>query len=224
MGVVHQSKGKLKPISEFLLSEPDIVRRLANAVLEHKSVVNWDNYVAHYDNVRLAIERTIPGFENYNERVRKPGGFYLPNGAREGDFKTDTGKAAFSVNQYVPLKLAKEEYLMMTIRSHDQFNTTIYGLDDRYRGIYNERRVVLMNEQDIHKRGWKAGAKVDLFNYFGGVERTAPQFIIVPYSIPERCVATYFPETNTLVPIDSFADRSMTPTSKTVIIQMKITV
>lgn len=223
MGVVHQSKGKLKPISEFLLSEPDIVRRLANAVLGHKSVIDWDNFLIHYDNIRTAIEQTIPGFKNYNERVRKPSGFYLPNGARDGDFRTNSGKAAFSVNQYLPLKLEDEEYLMMTIRSHDQFNTTIYGLDDRYRGIHNERRVVLMNKQDIYKRGWESGTKVDLFNYFGGVERTAPQFIIVPYSIPERCVATYFPETNTLVPIDSFADRSMTPTSKTVIIQIKPT-
>jgi len=110
---------------------------------------------------------------------------------------------------------------MMTIRSHDQFNTTIYGLDDRYRGIYNERRVILMNENDIEKAGFMAGTIVDLYNFHGGIKRVAPNFIIVPYSIPERCVATYFPETNTLVPIDSYADRSMTPTSKTVVIEIK---
>ena len=221
MGVVHQSKGKLQPVSDQLLSEPDIVRRLANATLGNKSKVNWDKLLQNYDHIREAIEKTIPGFERYNERVRIPGGFYLPNGAREGNFKTSIGKARFSVNHYVPFKLTNNEYLMMTIRSHDQFNTTIYGLDDRYRGIYNERRVILMNENDIEKAGFMAGTIVDLYNFHGGIKRVAPNFIIVPYSIPERCVATYFPETNTLVPIDSYADRSMTPTSKTVVIEIK---
>ena len=221
MGVVHQSKGKLQPVSDQLLSEPDIVRRLANATLGNKSKVNWDKLLQNYDHIREAIEKTIPGFERYNERVRIPGGFYLPNGAREGNFKTSIGKARFSVNHYVPFKLTNNEYLMMTIRSHDQFNTTIYGLDDRYRGIYNERRVILMNENDIEKAGFMAGTIVDLYNFHGGIKRIAPNFIIVPYSIPERCVATYFPETNTLVPIDSYADRSMTPTSKTVVIEIK---
>ncbi|AEI50225.1 FdhF/YdeP family oxidoreductase [Runella slithyformis] len=221
MGVVHQSKGKLTPVSAFLLSEPDIIRRLAKATFGSKSVVDWDNFLVHYDFIRNAIEKTIPGFENYNERVRRPGGFYLPNGAREGEFKTKSGKAAFSINGYSSFQLTENEYLMMTIRSHDQFNTTIYGLNDRYRGIYNERRVVLMNEKDILKRGWAPGVIVDLYNFFGGIERVAPQFIIVPYLIPEKCIATYFPEANTLVPIDSFADRSMTPTSKTVLVQMK---
>ncbi|MEI7582590.1 FdhF/YdeP family oxidoreductase [Runella sp.] len=221
MGVVHQSKGKLQPVSDQLLSEPDIVRRLANATLGTKSKVNWDKLLLNYDHIREAIEKTIPGFERYNERVRILGGFYLPNGARDGNFKTSIGKARFSVNHYVPFKLSDKEYLMMTIRSHDQFNTTIYGLNDRYRGIYNERRVVLMNEKDIEKAGLKAGTVVDLYNFYGGVEREAPRFIVVPYSIPERCIATYFPETNTLVPIDSFADRSMTPTSKTVVVEIK---
>lgn len=221
MGVVHQSKGKLKPVSDRLLSEPDIIRRLAKATLGTKTVVDWDIFLVHYDNIRNAIEKTIPGFENYNERVRKLGGFYLPNGAREGSFKTKSGKATFTINGYSPIPLAENEYLMMTIRSHDQFNTTIYGLNDRYRGVYNERRVVLMNEKDMQKREWKPGMMVDLYNYFGGKERVAPKFIIIPYLIPEKCIATYFPETNTLVPIDSFADRSMTPTSKTVVVQLK---
>jgi molybdopterin-dependent oxidoreductase alpha subunit len=221
MGVVHQSKGKLPPVSNQLLSEPDIVRRLANETLGKRTKVNWDELLLHYDHIREAIEKTIPGFERYNERIRIPGGFYLPNGAREGNFKTSIGKARFSVNHYVPFQLTDKEYLMMTIRSHDQFNTTIYGLNDRYRGIYNERRVVLMNEKDIKKAGLKAGTVVDLYNFYGGVEREAPRFIVVPYSIPERCIATYFPETNTLVPINSFADRSMTPTSKTVVVEIR---
>jgi molybdopterin-dependent oxidoreductase alpha subunit len=223
MGVVHQSKGKLKPVSEHLLSEPDIVRRLAKATLGTKSKVNWDKFLQHYDHIREAIEKTIVGFENYNQRVRIPGGFYLPNGPREGNFKTDIKKARFTVNHYTPFMLKESEFLMMTIRSHDQFNTTIYGLDDRYRGIFNERRVVMMNPKDIEKAGLRAGEVVDLFNFFGGVERVASQFIIVPYSIPECCVATYFPETNTLVPIDSYADRSMTPTSKTIVVEIKKT-
>jgi len=221
MGVVHQSKGKLKPVSDQLLSEPDIVRRLAKATLGHESTINWDELLQDYDHIRDAIARTIPGFENYNERVRIPGGFYLPNGPRVGDFKTNSQKAQFTLNEYKPFHLSEHEYLMMTIRSHDQFNTTIYGLDDRYRGIYNERRVVLMNEKDMRDAELVAGMTVDLYNYFGNVERVAPQFIVVPYAIPERCVATYFPETNTLVPIDSYADHSMTPTSKTVIIEIK---
>lgn len=221
MGVVHQSKGKLKPISDQLLSEPDIVRRLAKATLGVQSKVNWDELLLHYDHIRAAIERTIPGFEKYNERVRIPGGFYLPNGPREGVFKTNSQKAQLTVNQYQPFDLKENEYLMMTIRSHDQFNTTIYGLDDRYRGIYNERRIILMNEKDIQKAGLTAGTVVDLYNYHGGVVRVAPQFIVVEYAIPEGCVATYFPEANTLVPIDSYAERSMTPTSKTVVIIIK---
>ncbi|MFN8345214.1 MAG: FdhF/YdeP family oxidoreductase [Spirosomataceae bacterium] len=221
MGVVHQSKGKLSPVSEHLLSEPDIVRRLAKATLGRKSKVAWDELLSHYDRIRDAIENTIPGFEHYNDRVRMPGGFYLPNGAREGNFKTAIGKARFTLNQYQPHVLTDKEYLMMTIRSHDQFNTTVYGLDDRYRGIYNERRVVLMNKKDMEKADLPPGAVVDLYNFHGGKERLAAKFIIVPYSIPERCIATYFPEANTLVPIDSYADRSMTPTSKTVVVEIR---
>ena len=220
MGVVHKSMGKLSPVSAQLLSEPDIVRRLAKATLGNTSKVNWDYLVQHYDHTREAIERTISGCENYNQRVRQLGGFYLPNGPRQGEFKTVSQKAMFSINRYSPIVLSDTEYLMMTIRSHDQFNTTVYGLDDRYRGIFNERRVILMNQNDIQKAGLVAGERVDLCNYHGGVTRTAPNFVVVPYSLPERCVATYFPEANTLVPINSYADRSMTPTSKAVIIEI----
>lgn len=220
MGVVHKSQGKLTPVSEHLLSEPDLVRRLANATFGTSSKINWDEFLQHYDHIRSAIERTIPGFEDYNQRVRQLGGFYLPNGPRHGEFKTLTKKAVFSINRYNTIELRANEYLMMTIRSHDQFNTTVYGLDDRYRGIFNERRVILMNENDIQKAGLTAGSIVDLFNYHGGITRTAPNFIVVPYSLPDRCVATYFPEANTLVPIGSYADRSMTPTSKAVVIEL----
>ena len=221
MGVIQMSKGMLKPVSDHLLSEPVIVCKMAKAILGEKSVVKWDWYMEHYDNIRWDIERTIPGFDHYNDRSRLPGGFYLPNSAREGEFKTLTGKANFNVAQFEPTNVAENELIMMTIRSHDQFNTTIYGLDDRYRGVQNERRVIFMNAKDIAKFGFQAGDKVDLYNNYGGVERVARNFIIIEFSIPEGCSATYFPETNVLVPIDSVADKSNTPTSKMVLLSLK---
>jgi molybdopterin-dependent oxidoreductase alpha subunit len=221
MSVVQQSKGILKPVSGDLLSEPVIVCRLAKATLGSRSKINWDKYLQHYDHIRDDIERTIPGFENYNERVRKPSGFYLPNCNREGNFETVSKKAQFNIADFKPVVLIGDELMMMTVRSHDQFNTTIYGLDDRYRGIYNERRVTMMNREDMIKRQLEEGEIVDLFNYTGGRERVAHKFIVVPYPIPKGCTATYFPETNVLVPISSVAEKSNTPTSKLVIIKVK---
>ena len=220
MGVVQSSKGALKPVSRHLLSEPAIVCHLAKAVLGDKSKINWDNYLKHYDNIRNDIERTIPGFDNYNERVRKPGGFYLPNANRIGNFDTASKKAQFTVSTVEEILLAKGELLMMTIRSHDQFNTTIYGLDDRYRGIYNERRVVLMNQKDIAARDLHDGDTVDIYNHTGGIERVAHTFIIIAYPIPAGCCATYFPEANALVPVTSVADKSNTPVSKSVVVKI----
>ena len=147
MSVVQSSKGVLKPVSDQLLSEPVIVCRLAKATLGNRSKINWDKYLQHYDAIRDDIESTIPGFENYNERVRIPGGFYLPNCNREGNFDTASAKAHFNIATFTSLPMKEDELMMMTIRSHDQFNTTIYGLNDRYRGIYNERRVIFMNQQ-----------------------------------------------------------------------------
>lgn len=221
MGVVQMSKGVLEPISDNFLSEPVVVAKLAKATLGDKSKVNWDLYMEDYDYIRNDIELVIPGFDQYNQRVRRLGGFYLPNGAREGKFNTITGKARFNVADTPDNKLAGDEYLMMTIRSHDQFNTTIYGLDDRYRGIENERRVIFMNPKDVAKEGLKKGDIVDLYNYADGVERVAHKFIVIPFSIPEGCTATYFPETNVLVPINSTADKSNTPTSKYIVLKIK---
>ncbi len=221
MGIVHASQGNLEPISTQLLSEPTIVCRLAEAVLGNDSSIDWKLFSKHYDHVREAIEATLPGFENYNERVRVPGGFYLPNGSRIGKFNTaTTGKAHFNIAGLPQNTLQSGEWIMMTIRSHDQFNTTIYGLDDRYRGIYNERRVVLMNPWDMSQSNLKEGDLVDLFNDYEGVERLARKFIVIAYDIPEKCVATYFPETNVLVPINSTAEKSNTPTSKMVIVRI----
>jgi molybdopterin-dependent oxidoreductase alpha subunit len=221
MGVVQMSKGVLKPISAHLLSEPVIVCRLAKATLNGRSKVNWDRYVAEYDTIREDIELTIPGFERYNERVRHPSGFYLPNSVREGRFPTRSGKGCFTVSKIFIPDLDDDELMMMTIRSHDQFNTTVYGLNDRYRGIYNERRIILMNEADISKRNLKAGEVVDLYNYHDQEERVAHKFRVVPYLIPEKCTALYFPEGNVLVPVTSVAEKSNTPTSKMVIIKVK---
>ncbi len=220
MGIIHSSKGRLNPISDKLMSEPMIVCRLAKATLSN-SKVDWDKYMQHYDRIRESIEACIPGFDQYNERVRHASGFYLPNNARDNKYHTTTGKANFSISTNEAISLQADELLMMTIRSHDQFNTTIYGLNDRYRGIYNERRVVLMNPKDIKKHQLQERDLVNLYNYHGDTERVAKKFIVLAYNIPELCVATYFPETNVLVPLKSTAEKSNTPTSKSVVIKIR---
>lgn len=221
MGIVHRSKGILPACSPQLKSEIAIVAGIASATLGTHKPVDWNGWTANYDLVRDHIERVIPGFERYNERVREPNGFYLPNGPREGSFPTASGKAHFSVNPVPTNTVEATEFLLMTIRSHDQFNTTIYGLDDRYRGVRNERRVVFINREDMHARGWKAKQAVNLYNRQGGVERLAPNFLLVPYDIPKGCLAAYFPEANTLVPIDSYARGSKTPVSKRIVVEVE---
>jgi molybdopterin-dependent oxidoreductase alpha subunit len=218
MGVVQSSQGTLTPVSSHLLSEPDIICRLAIATLKKTS---WEKYQKDYDAIRDDIERTIPGFDKYNQRIREPGGFYLPNAPREGKFNTKDGKAQFNIATPETQNLQPGEFMMMTIRSHDQFNTTIYGLNDRYRGIFNERRVIFLNQDDIREQNLNANDIVDIFNEHGGVPRIAHRFIVVPYPIPRQCAATYYPETNVLVPIDSVAKKSNTPVSKLVLVRIK---
>lgn len=220
MGVVSKSVGHLDPLSDYLKSETAIVAGIANATLL-ESKVNWTAMSDNYDMIRDAIEATIPGFDNFNKRVRIDGGFYLPNNARENDFsRTYTTKANFTINETSDIVLEKNQFLMMTIRTHDQYNTTIYGLNDRYRGVLNERRVIFMNPQDMEMSGLQKHDTVDLVSHFEGQERHAKQFIVIPYSIPRQCTATYFPETNVLVPLQSKARISNTPTSKTVVISV----
>ncbi len=220
MGVVHGSRGGLKPASDTLLSEPAIVCRLANAVLGAKSRVDWNALEENYDLIRDHIERVIPGFENYNERVKRPGGFYLPNPAKERVFKTRTGKAIFTVHPIPRHTLAPGQFLMMTLRSHDQYNTTIYGLDDRYRGVYGGRHIVFLNPQDIEKAGLTSDSLVDLISISEDGERIARNFRVVPYDLPVGCAGTYYPETNVLVSIKSVADGSKCPASKSVLIRL----
>ncbi|MEO8204571.1 MAG: molybdopterin dinucleotide binding domain-containing protein, partial [Chthoniobacterales bacterium] len=218
MGIVNPSRGHLKPASRHLLSEPAIVAGIAKATLKGKSTVIWDLLVSNYDRIRDHIEHVIPGFENFNSRIRLDI-FYLPNDARDKrKFNNGEGKAKFITSQIEQHDLPRDHYIMMTIRSHDQFNTTIYGLDDRYRGIYNGRRVIFMNAEDVAEAGLQQGQFVDLTSHFEGEERIAHHFQVAPYTIPRGCTATYFPETNVLIPINSTAKRSNTPTSKCVII------
>ena len=223
MGVVQSSKGILKPVSDNLINENQIVCRMAIATLGSRSVVDWARYANSYDDIRDVIEKAIPGFDNYNTRIREKSGFYLPNGAREGKFITAKygDKAPFTISPLPVNTLGADEYIMASTRTHDQFNTTIYGLDDRYRGIKNERRVVFMNTKDMAKAGFNEGEKVDLFNFDDGIERIARLFVVVPYPIPERNTVTYFPETNVLLSINNVVGTSNMPAAKYIKIKIK---
>jgi anaerobic selenocysteine-containing dehydrogenase len=220
MGVINPSRGHLEPASKDLRSEPAIVAGLAEATLGARTTVDWKSLAANYDRIRDHIEHVIDGFENFNQRIREDI-FHLPNEARDKrKFNNGIGRARFIVSEINPHNLRPGEYLMMTVRSHDQFNTTIYGLNDRYRGVYNGRRVIFMNAEDVKAGGLQQGEFVDLTSHYEGETRVAKHFMIAPFNIPRGCTATYFPEANVLVPISSTADRSNTPTSKSVIISI----
>ncbi len=221
MAVVQASRGFLSPAANELLSEPAIVARLAIAVLGERSQINWAELIADYDRIRDHIEHVVPGFDDYNNRVRQTGGFHLPSPVNQRIFKTLTGRARFTVHDLPKHDLQPRQLLMMTIRSHDQFNTTIYSANDRYRGIFGSRRVVFLNKDDMSELHFSAGQIVDLVSHFEGEERIARNFVVVPYSIPRRCAATYFPETNVLVPVRSVAEKSNTPVSKSVVISIR---
>jgi molybdopterin-dependent oxidoreductase alpha subunit len=221
MGIVSSTKGVLEPCSDTLLSEVAVVCGIANATLKDRSEITWLEYRDDYNLVREDIQEVVEGFTDYNTKLKQPSGFYLPNGVRVRKFETKTGKANFSINKLPNWKLKNDELIMMTIRSHDQFNTTIYGLNDRYRGVYNERRIIFMNREDMKHRGLEEQQVVHLKSEFNGVIRRANSFKVVGYDIPKNCCATYFPETNVLVPIDSFAHTAKTPASKSVIITVE---
>ncbi|MGV9255762.1 FdhF/YdeP family oxidoreductase [Streptomyces sp. NPDC003697] len=223
MGMVHASRGRLEPASAHLLSEPAIVCRLARRVLGERSTVPWEEFAEDYAAIRDRIARVIPGFEDFNARVARPGGFALPHPPRdERRFPTATGRANFTAAPVEYPRLPEGRLLLQTLRSHDQYNTTVYGLDDRYRGIRNGRRVVLVNPEDARALGVADGARVDLVGEWrDGVERRAPGFRVVHYPTARGCAAAYYPETNVLVPLDATAEISNTPASKSVVVRLE---
>ncbi|MFJ8633398.1 FdhF/YdeP family oxidoreductase [Streptomyces sp. NPDC093568] len=223
MGMVHASRGRLEPASAHLLSEPAIVCRLARRVLGEDSRTPWEEFEKDYATIRDRIARVIPGFEDFNARVAHPGGFTLPHAPRdERRFPTTTGKANFTAAPVEYPELPEGRLLLQTLRSHDQYNTTIYGLDDRYRGIRNGRRVVMVNPEDAARLNLADGSYVDLVGEWkDGVERRAPGFRVVHYPTARGCAAAYYPETNVLVPLDATADTSNTPASKSVVVRLE---
>jgi molybdopterin-dependent oxidoreductase alpha subunit len=221
MGVVQSSRGSFAPASRHLLSEPAIVAGMALATLGSRSTVDWAGLVQDYDRIRNHISRVVPGFSRYNERVRQPGGFYLPNGPRERRFTTPSGKARFTCSDLPRHRLRPGELVMMSVRSHDQFNTTIFGLQDRYRGIYGGRRVIFLHPDDVREQGLQAGHVVNIRSHFAGEERVAHSFVVVPFPIPRGNAATYYPETNVLFPLGSVADKSNQATFKFVVVTLE---
>ncbi|RLL66315.1 FdhF/YdeP family oxidoreductase [Streptomyces sp. Z26] len=222
MGMVHASRGRLDPADPTLLSEPAIVCRLARRVLGAESATPWEEFERDYSRVRDRIARVVPGFDDFNAKVAHPGGFTLPHGPRDSrTFPTATGKANFTSAPLEYPPVPEGRLLLQTLRSHDQYNTTIYGLDDRYRGIRNGRRVVLVHPEDATALGFADGDYADLTSEWrDGVERTAPGFRVVHYPTARGCAAAYYPETNVLVPLDATADTSNTPASKSVVIRL----
>ena len=216
MGRVRGSKGVLKPASEHLKSEPELIASLAHTYFKGRHAVDWNLLGNDYGKIREMIDKVAKGFEKTESRA-KGVGYYLPNNVRERDFsKLPGGKARITINKLPEHKLKADEFMLMTIRSHDQFNTTIYGMDDRYRGVYNERRLVFMNPDDIRENGLEKMEIVNLSSTYDGKTRTAYNFKVLPYKIPKGNLAAYFPETNALVPYNHFADRSRTPISKSI--------
>ncbi|RFU85279.1 hypothetical protein DY218_18470 [Streptomyces triticagri] len=223
MGMVHASRGRLEPAGPRLLSEPAIVCRLARRVLGESSATPWEEFTKDYATIRDRIARVVPGFEDFNARVAAPGGFALPHAPRdERRFPTATGRAHFTAAPVEYPELPEGRLLLQTLRSHDQYNTTIYGLDDRYRGIKGGRRVVLVHPEDAAALSVEDGAYVDLVSEWrDGTERRAPGFRVVHYPTARGCAAAYYPETNVLVPLDATADTSNTPAGKSVVIRLE---
>ncbi|MCU1731116.1 MULTISPECIES: FdhF/YdeP family oxidoreductase [unclassified Pseudomonas] len=227
--MVHASNGQLQPLSRQMRSEPAVVAGIAAATLGSHPV-DWNWLIADYGRIRDLIAQTIPGFDQFNERLLNPGGFYLGNSAGQRIWKTATGKANFKANR-LPDDLLHEgvratgqvpDLIMQSMRSHDQYNTTIYGLDDRYRGVRGQRDVLFANEADIIRLGFNPGDKADIVSLWGdGLERRVKRFTLLAFDIPAGQAAAYYPEVNPLVPLESVGDGSHTPTSKFVAIQLQ---
>jgi molybdopterin-dependent oxidoreductase alpha subunit len=227
MSMVHLSRGSLTPPSEHLRSEVAIVCQLARTLLGPQHPVPWEQFSDSYDLIRDAIADVVPDCEDYNTRVRRPDGFQLPHPPRDArEFPTATGKANFAVYPLEWVPVPPGRLVLQTLRSHDQYNTTIYGLDDRYRGVKGGRRVVFVNPADVASLGLAEGARVDLISEFTNAaghveERRAKDFLVVPYPTPVGNAASYYPETNPLVPLDHTAAKSNTPVSKAIMIRLE---
>ena len=227
--MVHISHGQLKPRSPHLRSEPAIIAGMAQATLG-KHPIDWTWAVGDYARIRDLIADVIPGFADFNARLAQPGGFHLGNAAARREWNTATGKAQFTpsalpeqlVNAQVLARGDKPDLILQTLRSHDQYNTTLYGLDDRYRGVFGLREVVFVNEADIRRLGFEPGEHVDMVSLWeDGRERRVSGFRLVAYDLPEGQAAAYYPETNPLVPLDSYGEGTYTPTSKFVAIKFE---
>ena len=222
MGMVHGSRGSLAPASPHLRSEVSIVTELGRRLFGDD--IGWGAMGEDYTLIRRHIEHVVPGFQGFESRIAEPGGFALPNGPRDSRaFATPSGKARFTVNPPDAVQVPEGHLLLQTVRSHDQFNTTIYGLDDRYRGVRGGRRVVFVCTDDLRDRGLRDGDVVDLVSVWTDGERRASGFRVVDYPTPRGCATAYFPEANVLVPLDSTAEVSNTPTSKSIVIRIEPT-
>jgi molybdopterin-dependent oxidoreductase alpha subunit len=221
MGVVQSSQGRLSPASPDLLSEVAIICGIARATLPKHARVPWADFSEDYSLIRQRIAAVLPDFNDFEQRVQKRGGFYLPNAVKSRVFNTHNGKAQLTLNPLSPIQLEAGELLLQTLRSHDQFNTTIYGENDRYRGIKGERRILFMHPEDMRERGIQAEDPLTIISQYQGTTRTAELFLAIPYATPRGCVAAYYPEANVLVPIESFAKDSGTPTSKSVVVRVE---
>ncbi|WP_057938375.1 FdhF/YdeP family oxidoreductase [Algoriphagus resistens] len=221
MGIVHQSKGFLDPISDDIKSEPEIIAGIAAAYFREVHPVKWKSLGSNYELLREKLGEVISGFKDLNTKS-EGSGYYLPNNVRNLDFsKLPNQRAQFSMTELPIHNLNENEYLLMSIRSHDQFNTTIYGLNDRYRGIHNERRVLFMNETDMARENFKKMDVVNIMSNYQGQERKVFQFLVIPYHIPQTNLAAYFPEINPLIPIHEYAEKSNTPISKSVKVSLE---
>ncbi|MFJ2145574.1 FdhF/YdeP family oxidoreductase [Glutamicibacter sp. NPDC087831] len=220
MSVIKSTRGRLTPVSEHLLAEPVIVARMAQAILGDGHPVNWRAMAEDYDVIRDHIEKVLPGFEDFNSRVREKNGFVLPNPPRDTrSFATDIGKGRFTVSDFEALEAPEGHLILQTMRSHDQYNTTFYGLDDRYRGIKDGRRVILINPEDLAETGYSDRDLVDVISTFAGSERRANRFRLVSYPTAKGCVAAYYPEANALVHRDLVARESNTPGFKAMMVR-----
>ena len=227
MSAVHRSHGRLEPASPHLRSEVAIVCSLASAVVGARPAgtsIDWPALAGDYERIRTHIAHVVPGCHAYGDKIAQPGGFVLPHPPRDSrTFDTPSKRAVFSVSPMGVLEVPQGKLLLQSIRSHDQFNTTIYGHDDRYRGIHGGRDVVLIHEDDLTELGYQAGQLVDVVSTWeDGSERVLNAFRLVPYETPRGCVAAYYPEANALVPLDSTARGSNCPTSKSVVVSLAV--